>query len=112
MKKSVVVAALVAVVALPVSTADAKKLSCGLFGNLKSVDSRMNITLRIQNRSGEQRTLLWLDYNGQPKHYKDLAPGESYTQQTLVGHPWMATDGPGNCKGIFVPSKSGRWRLQ
>jgi len=77
--------------------------SCRDFGRVRSRNANRPISIRFVNRSGSHRSVMWLDYKGQPKHYKDLANGESYFQQTYVGHPWMFTDGPGNCKEIFVP---------
>ncbi len=77
--------------------------SCRDFGRVKSRNSQQPITIRFTNNSGSHRSVMWIDYNGQPKHYRDLAAGESYAQKTFVGHPWMFTDGPGNCKEMFTP---------
>lgn len=84
--------------------------SCNAFGNLRSINSGQAVTIRFTNNSGAHRSVMWIDYQGQPKQYKDLAPGQSYAQQTFVGHPWMFTDGPGNCKEIFIPQGDGRTR--
>ncbi|MEL7543241.1 MAG: hypothetical protein AAGJ70_05645 [Pseudomonadota bacterium] len=78
--------------------------SCNGFGKVVSLDTRRKVSIRFVNSSGAHRSVMWIDYDGQPKHYRDLAPGQSYVQQTYVGHPWMFTDGPGNCKEIFIPS--------
>lgn len=78
--------------------------SCNAFGDVRSRNSGQPITIRFVNKSGSHRSVMWIDYNGQPKHYRDLAAGESYSQQTFVGHPWMFTDGPGNCKELFTPT--------
>ena len=43
---------------------------------------------------------LWLIYDGEPVKYHELGPGESYTQQTYVTHPW-----------IVVETDSGRYHL-
>ncbi|MEO1695251.1 MAG: hypothetical protein AAFR55_08445 [Pseudomonadota bacterium] len=80
--------------------------SCRLWGRIKSRDSRRPITVRFINRTRSQRTVMWLDYSGQPKEYGLIEPGQTFTQQTFVGHPWMFTDGPGNCKEIFVPERA------
>lgn len=77
--------------------------SCDQLGRLKSVNSNIPLTLTFTNRSGSHRAILWLDYQGRPIDYAALNAGQSHTQQTFVGHPWMFTDGPGNCKGIYVP---------
>ncbi|MEO0729655.1 MAG: hypothetical protein AAFY64_04650 [Pseudomonadota bacterium] len=84
----------------------ASATSCKLWGKIKSRDSRRPVTIRFHNRTRSERTAMWLDYQGRPKEYKRLRPGESYTQQTFIGHPWMFVDGPGNCKEIFVPERT------
>lgn len=79
--------------------------SCRKLGRIKSRNSNVPVSVRFTNRSGGYRSVMWLDYAGKPVQYRNLNPGESYTQQTFVGHPWMFTDGPGNCKEIFVPQR-------
>lgn len=82
--------------------------SCRRFGRLRSRTSEFPISIRFINQTRGQRTVMWLDFRGQPKEYKRLAPGQSYVQQTFAGHPWMFTDGPGNCKELFVPTRNTR----
>jgi hypothetical protein len=82
--------------------------SCRRFGKIRSLRSRTPVNVRFHNHTPGQRTVMWIDFNGQPVEYKILAPGESYVQQTYVGHPWMVTDGPGNCKQLFVPQRDTR----
>lgn len=94
------------------SSAHAQAVSCDLFGNLKSIDSGVPVTVSISNNTSNYRSVMWLDYNGSPVHYKDLQAGESYAQETYVGHPWMIVDGPGNCIQVFAPEKgSSRFRI-
>ena len=101
-----------AVFSIMTNLAEAKKMSCGLEGNLKSSNGNRAIKLRIVNRTNQYRTVNWLDYKGKVVFYKALNPGESYTQSTYVGHPWMTTDGPGNCKRIYVPRKSETFNIK
>ncbi len=82
--------------------------SCRQFGRVRSRNSGVSIQVRFVNGTRSQRTVMWLDYRGQPKQYRRLSPGESYVQQTFAGHPWMFTDGPGNCKELFVPNRNTR----
>ena len=88
------------------SASPSQARNCELFGNLKSVDTRQPITITFVNTSGMFRHIDWIDYNGNPVAYQALNPGQSYVQQTFVGHPWMTTDGPGNCIDIFIPKRS------
>lgn len=46
---------------------------------------------------------MWIDFKGNPKEYAALNAGEEYTLNTYVTHPWMITDGPGNCLEMFMP---------
>lgn len=82
--------------------------SCQLFGSIKSIDTGVRVNVRFVNRTNGMRSVMWLDYDGTPKQYKNLNPGESYVQSTFAGHPWMFTDGPGNCKEVFVPDRNSR----
>ncbi len=86
----------------------AEARSCRKFGRVKSKNSNAAVSIRFTNRTSSYRSVMWLDDKGSPVHYKDLNPGESYVQQTFAGHPWMFTDGPGNCKEIFIPRRGSR----
>jgi hypothetical protein len=46
---------------------------------------------------------LWLDFDGLPKDYANLNDREQVTLDTFMTHPWMVTDGPGNCLRIVLP---------
>ncbi len=81
--------------------------SCRQERQLRSIDSGLAVAIRFVNVSGTYRSLYWIDFNGKAVQYQGLNPGQSYVQQTFVGHPWMATDGPGDCKQIFVPQQGG-----
>jgi hypothetical protein len=67
----------------------------------KNSDTKTKIT--FINRSGGMRGILWLDFNGQPKDYANLQNGEEAVFDTFMTHPWMITDGPGNCLQIVMP---------
>ena len=82
--------------------------SCRHFGRISSPASREAVTIRFVNRSQGYRTVMWLDFAGTPKEYRNLNPGESYSQRTYVGHVWMMVDGPGNCKEIYVARRGDR----
>ncbi|WP_245669812.1 hypothetical protein [Micromonospora mirobrigensis] len=56
------------------------------------------------NARSEPVTVYWLDYGGQRQPYTSLQPGQSYRQQTYVGHPWVVTDGAGVALVCFLPA--------
>jgi uncharacterized protein len=77
--------------------------TCAGFGKLKSLNSNTPITVTFVNKSKSYRGVMWLDFGGTPVTYTNLNPGQSYTAQTFLTHPWMFTDGPGNCMEIYQP---------
>jgi len=77
--------------------------SCNDRPNLHSQNSNVATKLTFINRSGGMRGILWLDFDGQPKEYANLHDGEEIVLDTFMTHPWMVTDGPGNCLRIVLP---------
>jgi hypothetical protein len=94
---------LAATVAILVSGASAEAAACKQ--GAKSKKSNVPVKVKFVNKSGEYRGVFWLDYKGQMVNYANLNPGESYTIDTFVSHPWAFTDGPGNCIEMFYPAK-------
>ena len=76
---------------------------CGTIGLQRSTDGGGPATVTFINGTDAYRAILWIDHNGIPQMYAGLNPGESYVQSTVVGHPWMISDGPGNCIGVYLP---------
>jgi len=79
--------------------------SCKDRPNLRPQNSNSATKLTFINRSGGMRGILWLDFDGQPKEYANLHDGEQIMLDTFMTHPWMVTDGPGNCLRIVLPQK-------
>lgn len=75
---------------------------------LKSQNSDTRTKLTVINNSGMYRSVLWLDFNGQPKDYAGLNDGEKVTLDTFMTHPWMIADGPGDCIEIVMPHAGSR----
>lgn len=86
-----------------VLVSNAQAASCSGFGKVKSQNSNTPVTVTFVNKSGEYRSVMWIDFKGSPVSYANLDPGKSYTINTYVTHPWMFTDGPGNCVEMFMP---------
>ena len=61
-------------------------------------------TVTFVNRADGYRNIDWIDFNGVPQNYAALDPGQSYVVDTSVGHPWLITDGPGNCVELYEPA--------
>lgn len=90
-----------ATLVVPVS----QRASCRSMGRMRSIESRASVTVTFRNRSGAFRSVNWVDFDGQLVQYAALNPGESYSVQTFLTHPWVFTDGPGNCIETFLPER-------
>ena len=49
------------------------------------------IEIEIKNRTDQSVELFWIDFQGSPKSYGRLSPGESRGQSTFAGHTWAAS---------------------
>jgi VHL beta domain len=77
--------------------------SCKDLFKVKSQGSDAPAKITFINRSGMYRSILWLDFSGQPKDYAGLNNGEEVTLDTFLTHPWMVADGPGDCIEMVMP---------
>lgn len=78
--------------------------SCKQLSKNRSQNSNTPAKITFVNNSSMYRAILWLDFTGQPKDYAGLNSGQQVTLDTFLTHPWMVTDGPGNCIEIVMPS--------
>jgi len=83
-------------------TAD-NPMTCEAYAGARSQNSQVPATLTFDNRTDGYRSILWLDFDGMPQQMAALNPGETSTINTYLTHPWMITDGPGNCLEIHMP---------
>ncbi len=86
------------------SSARAGQRSCAERSSLRSEHSREPTKITFVNKSGMYRALMWIDFKGQFKDYGGLNSGQQKTIDTFRTHPWMITDGPGNCIQIILPA--------
>jgi hypothetical protein len=89
--------------AAPLPSRTATKVSCKKLGSIRSKYSNRPTKITFVNNSGAYRGILWIDFKGQPKDYANLQAGQQITLETFQSHPWMVTDGPGNCLQIALP---------
>ena len=76
---------------------------CDAVGSLRSLGSGAPATITFINDTDGYRAIMWIDFDGNPQLFGGVNPGESLVQSTFVGHPWMITDGPGNCLEVYQP---------
>lgn len=108
MRKSVrtsAVALTAFVLAAAASVSIGQAASCSNFGKVKSQNSNTPVTVTFINKSGESRGVMWINFKGGLVNYANLNPGQRYQVNTFVTHPWVFTDGPGNCVEMFMPRK-------
>ncbi len=100
--KTVITTLLLASLFIP--SAEAKRLDCNAVRGMKSKESSQSVTITFINKTKESRTAMWVDFKGNPVQYFTIEPGQSFSQQTFLTHPWFFTDGPGNCIEAMLPS--------
>jgi hypothetical protein len=72
--------------------------------SLRSAGGGPETFIDFANARGEPVIVYWLDYDGRRQQYAVLQPGQSYRQQTYVGHPWVVTNGQGIGLVCFLPA--------
>jgi hypothetical protein len=86
------------------------RLPCKVEGRVHSLVSEESLQVEFANRGSLPLSMFWLNFEGARVHYFDLAPGESYEQQTYVSHPWIAIASDGRCVGVVIPQLVGSAR--
>lgn len=74
----------------------------------KSTSGKITTKISFKNRLKQTVKIYWLNYSGRRVLYRQLKPGESYTQQTYVTHPWVVTDIGDACLGVYYPDSKAR----
>jgi hypothetical protein len=71
---------------------------------IKSMKADEPASVTFQNSRSENVDVIWLNYQRAGQTYKTLGPGESYTQQTFMTHPWVFLDTVSkDCLGVYLP---------
>lgn len=78
---------------------------------MRSRVSDTSLELAFVNETETRVTVYWIDFKGTRVFYNSLAPGESYTQQTYVTHPWIVDDDDGRCLELLVPNAAGTYAV-
>ncbi|TDC79252.1 hypothetical protein E1193_19295 [Micromonospora sp. KC606] len=73
--------------------------------SLRSSSGGSSTYVEFVNSSQIPVAVFWLDHSGRRQWYKTLWPGQSYRQQTFVGHPWVVTDRSGRALACFLPAR-------
>lgn len=57
--------------------------------------------LRVENKSGEDFEIFWIDTSGAPRSYGIVKNGGQYRQSTYIGHRWLARSKNGKNLAFF-----------
>jgi hypothetical protein len=72
---------------------------------LHPLHSHTSVSLEVENTSRLTVGVHWLTFDGRRRHYRTLAPRESWTVQTFQSHPWVITSAEGEALACFVVGK-------
>ncbi|GIE77215.1 hypothetical protein Aph02nite_31650 [Actinoplanes philippinensis] len=71
---------------------------------LRAADGGPATQIRFVNTTGGKVVIAWLGYDGKRSDYATLDPGQTYEQQTFVGHVWVAATVDGEAIAVFQPT--------
>jgi hypothetical protein len=67
----------------------------------------------FDNDTDSPKCVFWLNYEGKPELWGEIAPRESFPQDTYMTHPWMVKekveqckDEAGQCVGVYLPKST------
>lgn len=75
---------------------------CEMLGQIRSLDGNQPQQITLTNMTDAYRGVVWIDYNGGFLDMGGLNQGESMTINSFATHPFMITDGPGNCLEVMT----------
>ncbi len=87
----------------PAPVQDPRWATCRMQSSARSERSDIPVNVVFRNLADGYRSVMWIGFDGMPVEYANLNPGETFSVNTYVTHPWMITDGPGNCIEMFMP---------
>ena len=80
-------------------------LGCGTHPELRSGASTTPTNVTFINNHGSLVQIYWIDFDGNPQLYKELADKLPFSTPTYSTHPWIASTSDHQCLGIFLPSE-------
>ena len=86
------------------SAAPSTGAKCPEESEFHSMNGSVSTAMTFVNQTRGIVRTYWIDYAGARKFYYQLAPGQTYRQQTYVSHPWVVTDGADICLSVYLPS--------
>ena len=90
-----------AFVATTLASPSALAATCATISSVKSPRSNVPAVLNFVNRGPDAKIVVWIGFDGKPNNFGVLAPGQSKTVNTFVGHTWAAANLNGSCAKVF-----------
>jgi von Hippel-Lindau disease tumor supressor len=84
----------------------ARAEKCSGVQGLRSVEGSTSTKITFVNQGKSTKLIYRINYEGTRVLYNTLRPKQTYTQQTFVTHPWVATTRKGTCAGVFLPARN------
>ena len=106
---TLIVAAVSLARAATIAVSPITHMVCGSIA--RSLVSDTSLHLVFANQTKQSVSIYWLDFKGERVWYNTLAPGESYSQQTYVTHPWVVIDADGKCVAQLVATAAGTFEI-
>lgn len=85
--------------------ADHQVQACGL--ERSSPHSSESTYIEFVNERSSSAIIFWVNFDGNRQYYRTLNPGESYSQQTYVGHVWVIMNGDSSCNAVVTAGSGG-----
>jgi dipeptidyl aminopeptidase/acylaminoacyl peptidase len=67
----------------------------------KSIDGGDSTKLEIKNETSDSLQVVWVNSRGRERGYGSVKPGESFVQNTFIGHAWLLKSSSGKRLGSF-----------
>jgi hypothetical protein len=77
-------------------------------GVVRSLPSRIATAIDFVNTTADVRRVYWLDFAGKRQLYCELPPGEIFSVQTYLTHPWLTTDAGDRPIALYFPDAQKR----
>lgn len=76
-------------------------IACSDLDNYKSVSGTEEYVVTFVNSREHNVEMYWINYEGEEVLKTSISPGDLWSQNTYVSHPWVVRDLSGNCVAAY-----------
>ena len=73
--------------------------------DIRSEGTGVYSVIEVDNRTADKVELIWIDFQGNRKHYKSVESGMTLEQSTFDGHVWVVVRPDGTDIGFWVAER-------